>query len=213
MANEVVHVLLTDYGQYGWGITSPQLPELVGGRDSFREMCADLKDILAFGGAPEGAQVVVHRQMYVVVPGGDEACIVRFAKDEYEFDRFEAGMRLTGVLRDADQRAKIMAGPKLATGERLFICAVPSDTVRWLSEQLLPGEVASLVSSFADEWIGGGKPIAEMPFGHAAKAPEGQEKHWSPLSDAGLTADSTLADMLMAREAGKIDKDAPLVAC
>ncbi|MFJ7344678.1 hypothetical protein ACIQU3_30890 [Streptomyces sp. NPDC101110] len=210
MADQVVHVLLTDYGQYGWGITSPQLPELIGGRDSYQEIRDDLKDIVAFGGAPEGAQVVVHRQMYVVVPGSDEACIVRFANDEYEFDRFEAGMRLTGVLKDAGQRAQIMAGPKLATGERLFICAVPSDTVRWLSEQLLPGEVASLVTSFADEWLGGGKPIIEMPFGYALKRSDGD---WSSLSDAGLTEDSTLADMLMARDSGKISQDVPLVAC
>ncbi|MGY5630265.1 hypothetical protein ACW7N6_15755 [Streptomyces sp. UC1A3] len=209
MADQVVHVLLTDYGRYGWGVTSPQLPELIGGRDTYKEIRADLDDILAFGGVPEGAEVVVHRQKYVVTPGSDQACFIRLADDEYEFDRIEAAMRLTGVLKDPGQRAKIMAGPKLATGERLFVCAVPSDTVRWLAEQLVRGEVASIVTSFADDFLGG-KPIREMPLAHGDDDPEGD---WYSLSDAGLTPDSTLADLILAVDSGKVSKDGPLVAC
>lgn len=211
MADQVVHVLLTDYGRYGWGVTSPQLPELVGGRETYAEVRADLAEILSFGGISDGVDVVIHRQKYVVTPGGEDSCFIRIASDECEFDRIEAAMRLTGVLKDPAQRSDIMGGAKLSTGERLFVCAVPSDTLRWLSEQLLPGEPASLIASFADEMFGG-KPLWEMPIAHGSDEGE-PEGEWHALAESGLTPDSTLADLIMAVEAGQVDQDTLLVTC
>ncbi|MFG2815281.1 hypothetical protein [Streptomyces sp. NPDC048410] len=211
MADEVVHVLLTDYGQYGWGVTSPQLPELVGGRESYKELRDDLDDILAFGGVPEGAKVIVHRQKYAVDPGGEHACFIRIANDEVEFDRIEAAMRLAGVLNDPAQRTRIMSGPSISTGERLFICAVPGDTLRWLSDQLVTGEVASIITSLADDMLGG-KLIREMPIAHGCEGDEPDEE-WHSLSESGLTPDSTLGDLIMAVDAGRVSDDALLVTC
>ncbi|WP_432112205.1 hypothetical protein [Streptomyces sp. YPW6] len=209
MADEVVHVLLTDYGQYGWGVSSPQLPELIGGRDSYEDLRRDLAEILEFGGLDASASVVIHRQKYVVAPGGDETFVIRIANDEREFDRFEAGMRLTGVLNDPRQRSQILAGPKTPSGEQIFICGTPTDTLGWLTEQLLPGEFASVISSVADEMFGG-KPIRECIIGHAV---EPADKGWMTLSEAGLTAETTLAELSVAQDSGRLSQLEALTVC
>lgn len=58
VADGTVHVLLTDYGRFGWGTSSPQMPELIGGRDTLAELEADLEKLLAFGDAPPQAPPV-----------------------------------------------------------------------------------------------------------------------------------------------------------
>jgi hypothetical protein len=192
---ETIHVMLTDYGNFGWGISSPQLPELIGGRDIVEELRADLDELLVFGGAERGSPFVIHLQKYLVLDNGDEL-VIRIAQDEKFKERWEAGLRLTAALRVAGQITSMLNVPRRPTGEVLFICAEASDTLGWVSAQLNAHDASCLVVSIAEDLI------RTQFIGHG----EGTDatEDWARTTDMGWTDSTTISEIMKAQDSGRV---------
>ncbi|GAA1332377.1 hypothetical protein [Saccharothrix algeriensis] len=197
MAESVVHVLLTDYGQFGWGISSPQLPELIGGRESYEELVADLDKLLAFGGATDGNPRLLHLQKHRVLMSGDEF-LIRIARDSKFDARWTAGQQLTAALNIADQLTPLLSVPRRPTGEALFICAEPTDTVGWIVRQLDKNDAACVVISASSEMI------RTQFFGTGSV--EGDDSPWATLSELGWTEETTLSEIIRQQDSGKVSR-------
>lgn len=131
------HAVVTEYGPTQWGVTSPQLPGLVGGRGSFAETAADLVDILISGGMPRyDAEIVTHRETPFDTPDGP--VFVQVALDDEMDSRIATARRLGYAFTDrADSRLIDLSGaPRDRAGDVRLICAVPSDTLEWIIEQM-----------------------------------------------------------------------------
>jgi hypothetical protein len=199
VANDTVHILLTDYGHYGWGVTSPQLPELTGGRQTYDELQADLDEILAFGGASEDQPRTLHIQKHHVLASGDEI-LIRVAVDTKADARWFAAKQLIAALNRPAQTQHMLAIPRRPTGEALFICAEPSDTIGWISEQFDEGDAASVVVSASTEMIRA-QPFAHRPSAGAENPPQ------TSLAEFGWTAQTTLSEIIRQQDSGQLAAD------
>lgn len=194
-----LHVIYTESGdEYGWSIESPQIPELVGGRDTITELLADTASILDFAGASESAfdRVVTHEQHAVVDPDGDEYLLRWQISDSDTYaQRYETATHLNAAILDGhyDSAQKAMQ-PQLATTERLLIAVVPADTLGWAEDQLTDGGCAVLNQHQGDG------AIYAIPFGKLGLG--GVPKFDS--DDLGLTRESTFAEMLDAVLSGEL---------
>ncbi len=187
MAELRVHAILTEHPGYGWSVESPQLPELVGGRDSLLELLVSLQDILAFGGAPdEGYELVEHRQRQFTAHGVD--FVVRMRMDEHQSDRLQVIHRLLAALDDPWQRDEFFDMQPNPTGDIVFVAMLESEPLRSLTEQLDPrGDVVAVVVPVDQNFVW------TTQFAAAAT-----ESGWSTLGDYGLNDDSTMAEVRVA---------------
>lgn len=134
MPSPPIHAIVTVYPEYGLSLTSPQIPGM------FYDLVApvsmqDLAEILQEAGAPTEFQIYRHTQVYQSREG--RVWMVR-CMDEPRGAR-EATRRTLESLLDATPRPIDQA--KVAdTGEATFVVALPTDTVRWLGDQLFPGD-------------------------------------------------------------------------
>lgn len=141
MGDPRIHVILTRYPSGGFGVSSPQLPELVAGFDTEQELEDELLSILTFGGAPKEYQLEKHYQEYSTSAGRE--WFVRTAHDLKLKDRattLRSFVSLIHITPDPIDRAT-----KSTTGEATFVIAVPDDTVGWLAEQLTFGCALTVV--------------------------------------------------------------------
>jgi hypothetical protein len=192
---DTIHVILTDYGRFGWGISSPQLPELVGGSATYESLVGELGELLTFGGAAPGAKVVIHTQSHLVLPDGDEV-LIRIG-DTQRARRMQAASQLDAAMRDPVQLKRMLAGARRPTGELLFICAVPEDELGWVSAQLTAEDVACVVisvdhMSIRTQYVGSTRKTHERP--------------WRRFSDMGFDASTTLIEAIKAQDAGLVNQ-------
>lgn len=142
-----LHAILADYGgDYGWGVTSPQLPGLAGGRETFKRLSDDLPDILRFAGMPPGSKVVTHVERPFETDHG--TVFVQMAYDEQGDRRVETARRLGFAFADKpDSRLLDLSdAPRDRAGDVRLICAVAEDTFDWIVEQLRgPGDAVVVV--------------------------------------------------------------------
>ncbi|MCZ9634858.1 hypothetical protein [Rhodococcus sp. BH5] len=180
-----LHIIYTSYGpDYGWSLSSPQIPDLIGGRKTLPELMADTDEILEFAGADPDAKRWIHEQHHYIDPEGDEY-LVRILDDDSE-DRLEAANRLvSGVLsgNDADLKSR---QPISVTTERILIAVVGSDTLGWVEEQLGPGAGATVGIYGGDDVLYSVPVLDGKLTGH---------RSW-PFEKLGLTSQSLVADML-----------------
>ncbi|NCL74220.1 hypothetical protein [Rhodococcus sp. YH1] len=185
-----LHVVYTGYGdEFGWAISSPQIPELIGGRNTLQELVDDTSEILQFAGVNDGDfdQVWVHEQHVYLDPSGDEY-LIRFAhEDDNEVDnearRMCASLTLSCVEAGFDEDKKARQ-PRLVTTERLMIAALGHDTIGWCLDQLDAGTSAVVVQQIADD--------ATHAVAIGETVPD--EVTWE-LEDLGLTRKDTVTSM------------------
>lgn len=190
---EAIHVLLTDYDRFGWGISSPQLPELIGGRDTYEELVADLNQLLEFGGAKPDAPRVIHHQKYIELANGDEL-MVRMAQDGKAEDRLRVGMHLATAMGVAAQLTDMLKAPRRPTGEVLFICVEPDDTLGWVSTQLNQQDAGCLVlQRDADK-------LHTLFIAHGKTSTDG----WDRAEHVGWAPDTTVLELFEAQDSGKV---------
>jgi len=147
----VIDIVVTREGE-SWTVTSPQLPGFVGGRDSEDELRRDLWGMLRFAGVEDGTGLRHHEEVVHTTPEGD--FVIRVANDEYRQQRLEVAGRVERALTIAVQREDMLNSPLTSTGDVLFICAVPSDTIAWCAGQLeADGHGAVVVLGVADQLI------------------------------------------------------------
>jgi hypothetical protein len=182
---EPVHLIArTDHGV---GIYSPQLPGVTGAYPDAKSMATDFRTLLDYAGVTlAGRELIAHSEC--VRHDGD--VLIRVAKDAHRGDRAQVAERLTAALAGETQYEDIMDAPRARTGAALFICAVPSDTIGWITDQLDPrGETAAAVVGVGDEAI------------YVAYFARGLEEvtGWHDLSHWGWTRDTTLSEAMRAQ--------------
>ena len=183
-----LHIIYSESGEdYGWSIETPQIPELVGGRNTIAELIADTPSIIEFASDPgqEFDRTVLHEQHLVIDPDGDEY-LIRWAHDSHEDERRNTAARLNHSVLNGLHPEDKPKQPTLATGERLLIAVQRDDTVGWIQDQL--GSHMACVLSQRDS---GSDAIYSIPFGDNGL---GGAKRWT-LEDLGLTRDSTFSEM------------------
>ena len=174
-----------------WTFYSPQMPGLVGGRDSLLQLRADLPEILRF--AEVSLPVKIRTHVEQVYEAGGTEYIVRVAQDGHLDDRLAAVRRLHAALTIDDQREDLLSSPRTRTGEVLFIAAVASDTVRDIAAQLHPsGDAAVVVGGVADQFV--------WTF-HLTNA-EDLDEAARPLGALGLSENTSIGEIMRSRPAG-----------
>lgn len=183
-----LHLIYTGYGEeFGWSLSSPQIPELIGGRQTLEALLDATADILAGAGIEEGRRTWVHEQHLYVDPAGDEY-LLRFAHEQGDEEGNAARVRCAEVVMssinhgfDADKKSR---QPQLVTTERLIVAALESDTLGWCLDQLDEGTGAVYAQQIADD--------ATQSVALGAGIPG--DVTWE-MEELGLTRESTVAEM------------------
>lgn len=181
---ETIHVIITDYEDFGWSVTSPQLPELVGGRETLIDLQRDLREILAFGGAPETFDAKIHSQRVWVAPNGTEV-LLRAAQDPHSSER---DLVLRRVQAGAHEEPGLIQQPATPTGEVVLVACMPTDRVGWVADQIGLDKVVVIVVAVDDNLI------FVSPLGLAGTTTLPADS--MTLLDAGLDFDATVRDMM-----------------
>jgi hypothetical protein len=140
---ETVHLIVrvTDEGLYA---TSPQAPGLAYGCATLTELRSSVQDVLAFHyNRPGPFDVIEHHERHYDFDGRE--LITRLAYDEHRDERQEVYARLGAALTLPEQARSLTTGPTNRAGEAVYVCAVSSDTIGWLADQLDPrGEAVTV---------------------------------------------------------------------
>jgi hypothetical protein len=175
-----------------WAFYSPQIPGLVGGRDSIFQLREDLPTILRFAGVPLPARIRTHLEQTYDAEG--LPYIIRSAQDEHGKERLAAAQRLRAALTVADQREDLLSSPRTRTGEVLFIAGVASDTLEDMARQLHPsGDAAVVVCKVAEEFVW------SFHFTNAEDLDEAAR----PLGELGLSMETTIGEVMRQRSTGR----------
>jgi hypothetical protein len=168
-------------------VSSPQVPGLVGGSNSDEELNSDLPGLLRFAGVDtDGLSVRFHQEVVMPTPNGDLVC--RVTRDGHFNERCEVAERIRQALTVKAQRDDMFDVPRTPTGEVLYICTVPTDTIRWCAEQLHPaGEGATVAACVADEMV------------WATYISNGLDPGGHPLEYFGFSLDTTVSEMMRAQ--------------
>ncbi len=178
-----VHVVFTEHEGFGWSLTSPQAPELIGGRRHVADLLRELPEMLALGGM-SGETLHLHEEKTLTSPGGLEYR-VRFA-DEGSDERELVVGRILASIESGSEDEDADRSPRLPTGERLIIAVLETDAVGWLFDQVDEGSSAS-IRRYAGEDVLYGMPISNgtLEYNDAVH-----------LAELGITRKSTILDMI-----------------
>ncbi|MEU4406200.1 hypothetical protein AB0F88_16890 [Streptosporangium sp. NPDC023963] len=189
MSSEIIHLIVragsNDRDLYA---TSPQAPGLLYGRPTLRELRDDLQEVLEFHFEQPGPFTVQeHHERHYDVAGGE--LVTRMAIDECA-DVRQVTCEVLGraVAANAEQAEGLVSAPVNAVGEVVYICAVMSDTVGWIMDQLDPhGDVVNVAVSVANLMV------VTLPFAYGeAVAPEGMVS----LGAKSYTLETKLTDVI-----------------
>lgn len=178
------HLIVTDAGDDGWTLESPQLPGFLYARSNLIDFRADMGAVLTDVGVV-AAQAVFHDQMPFETPEGVEY-IVRVRQDSSRGERIALGEQVKSILVGPDRFGVLETVPPGPTGERLFICSRSTDLVRDVTEQVYEGRdvVAIALARLPQVWIG---PLISM---------SGElDPRTRTLETLGLGPDSTLFEL------------------
>jgi hypothetical protein len=186
-----LHLIITESGGYGWTFESPQLPELIGGRDTSAEVIADIPGVIEWAKEPDDVfdRVFTHEQHLISDPDGRDF-LIRFlfsGSDEDYNERHETAGRLNfavlnGLVTDEEYGLHV---PVATTGERLYICVVDSDTLGWIEDQLLEREGCCVLAQHLEDGA-----VVHLPYGRTGMLPNGID-----TGALGLSRHSTFSEM------------------
>lgn len=135
MTPNLIHVIIriSDDSAYA---TSPQVPGMVFIRDTVDEIRAELHDLLTFHVDDLGLyNVVEHRERHHDVIDEGEI-VTRVAMDTHLDQRKDVDMRIGAALTVPEQVPGLLSIPTNSVGECVYVCAVATDTLGWLFDQL-----------------------------------------------------------------------------
>jgi len=146
----VVDLIFEDGYRSGWTVRSPGVPGLIAARADFDGLFADLPELLASAGVElSTARLRVHFDRHVSVGGAD--VVIRVAGDDHRDRREHTAGRIMAALIGPDRREQLLAVPRTFTGEVLYVCVVPTDTVDWVTGQLSgDGDAAAVAMSVGE---------------------------------------------------------------
>ncbi|OZE39069.1 hypothetical protein CH278_01935 [Rhodococcus sp. 05-2254-5] len=200
-----LHIVYTSYGSdYGWAISSPQIPELIGGRKTIDELLRDTEDILRFAGVSSYGRLWRHEQIATEDPHGNEYLIRWLVDDQVSDDdaddpmsRSSTAGRLLSSAQKGYPEYLLRRQPQLITGERLLIAVMAYDTIGYCMDQLEDGQGAIIALHRGED------AIYSVPLGISA----GLDGWTWELEDLGLTRDdlvTTTVDRVLDWEANRL---------
>lgn len=178
-----VHLIVTDEGDFGVSVRSPQIDGFELGRPTLKEAQKDVVRVLRDLGVT--GQVAIHEERRYVSPEGSEFTI-RFRADAEDRPlRLETAWRLEAMM-GTEQRLQVFqdAEPN-PMGEIAFICLLPKDPVAEVVAQMDERDAVVLAVSVADQGIW------TMTFMSSPDATD-----WPTLAEQGITDDSTVQDLM-----------------
>jgi hypothetical protein len=182
-----IHV--TNYGEYGFGISSPQLTTLVGGAATIEELEADMMEIAVGAGLSPKGSFVIHFQNVVVVD--EDTYVIRVKNDYYVSERAEVAQSIDAALR-TDANLRSYASPDSA-GDFVFVATLGREKLRAVLDSLDVTEPATLAVR--------NDATGEVDcIGLLRRVPASGE-HLRTLEGLGLPEDATLNDMISATRA------------
>lgn len=182
------HVVVEESPE-GLTLFSPQLPGFTFARSTREALLRDYQEALWVEGI-RGA-VVGHWQKRLETSSGREA-VLRWSSD-HTLDveaRLEVANRLQRLLVVDDEI--LLGQTPNDLGEYVFVCCIPSDTVDWVVRQLDPrGDVVSVAVAVADQMVGF---VLELATSGTTD--------WPSVESQGITADTTMSEVLRAGDRG-----------
>jgi hypothetical protein len=103
--------------------------------------------------------------------------------------------QIAAALNFTGQGAGMMSAPRRPTGEVLFVCALLTDTIGWITEQMDEEDTVCVVLNVSPEFI------RTQSFGSAGQS---DDRPWVTVGDLGLTSQTTLAEIIQQQDSGRI---------
>jgi hypothetical protein len=193
------HIIVTDEGDYGFTLESPQLPGFAFSRPTMSEFQRDYRDALSFAGVQ--GRVLGHRQQRFRSPEGREY-LIRYAEDGDREARLEVVARLRAVLA-TDQRFELLDDAETRTGEVVFVAALPVDAIESVANQLDERGDRIVVAAAVVE---NGVWTTQMGAGSPP------DPSWKTLAERGLSFDLTVGDLMKVLSVGEARQERLLVS-
>ncbi|CAN5376645.1 hypothetical protein BH09ACT6_BH09ACT6_18300 [soil metagenome] len=190
-------LFLSDYGDFGWGVSSPELPALTSGAATLADFSDDfLRKIAVESGLDPQGSFESYVQRVLVID--ESAFVVRVKDDHYYIDRLRLTNEITAhLIDDPDLRA---FARKDSLGDAVFLACRSADKVILAAQSMERGEPATAAIA-RDGHIGYLSLVPPTPVG-------AEEKR--SLESVGLSGDSTLGELFKTVDAD--EPDSALVA-
>lgn len=179
---------------------SPSLPGFVFGANSAEEFWRDVNAAIVWaGGKPD---LTVYIQKPYLTPEGDE-WLLRVLQDTHLEERTEIARRIYTTVMETDQRHEMFekAAPT-RTGEFVFHCGLFDDTIGSVMQALWERDDAAVVAAAVAEQMWYAQQVATGIPGPGAQT----------LADLGLTAESTIRDLMQAEGGDKATSEGLVLA-
>jgi hypothetical protein len=133
------------------------------GRKRLSEMRSGIQDAISFHLDQSGPfQVMEHHERHYDIVDGE--LVTRLANDRFAAERQIVYERLGRAIHDPRQAESLVQGVANPVGEVVYLCAVPSDTLGWLNEQLFdPSDAFYAAVTVGEEML------MTLPFSHGEK--------------------------------------------
>jgi len=185
-----VHLIVSDEGRYGVSARSPQLTGFEYARASMAEAQRDIHAVLAALGVAQRPRILHEERRYATAEGREYTVRVRADDPADRVERLHTEQRIVAMM-GTDQRfdcvASNVANPM---GELAFVCALPTDTIGDVIDQMDERDAVVLAVPVADEGIW------TMSF---ESSPDNSE--WPSLAEQGLTRETSIHELLQRGDA------------
>lgn len=153
MAGRVIDLIFEDGYRSGWTVRSPGVPGLIAAAADYDRLFEELACLLGAAGVDLSTDLLRHHfERHVSV--GDTDVVIRVAGDEHRGLREHTASRIVAAMISPERRRQLLSVPRTATGEVLYICVVPTDTVGWVTGQLGgDGDAAAVAMSLGGPTI------------------------------------------------------------
>lgn len=190
---EVTHLIVTREPDKGMSAESPQLRGLCFGRPTETEFRRDYRAVLKDIGV--GGTVRAHVQTRGVTTTGREF-LLRCAEGPDMAERLEVLRRVELILRTdhIDQAADMLNTETTATGEVVFVAALPADTLGFFMAQMYDeADVLVICASVAEQAV----------FTMTLASGKGDAEGWSRLDASGWDRNTTISQVLTDDASGR----------
>lgn len=140
-------VFFSDYGTFGWGVSSPDLPSLTGGAAKRQEISdEELFSLAVASGLSPNGSVDIYAQMVFEVDG--LVFIVRTREDYAMEARTEHLLQVCAhITKDPALREY---APASTIGDVIFVAALPSDSIATVIAAMEDGEPTTVAIGRTD---------------------------------------------------------------
>lgn len=134
MVEARTHLIVTEDPDSGFSAESPQVPGFIFGRNTMTEFLADYRQALHWAGVR--GDVMGHRQSWLETPEGADCCIRHSTDGETAAARLEVAQRVERIMQSEQRFDFLDRAARNLMGELTFVAVLPSDPIRFVTEQM-----------------------------------------------------------------------------